>query len=88
MSRAVKMWLLLSVLTNSDYTNSLSVFTLAYFPSNLQFCDNDFNITTTISDIIQRSVFYLKHDVSETALFPSLQAEPTELGPIDIGTLF
>jgi hypothetical protein len=39
------------------------------------------NITITILDIIHRTVFYLKHDVSE--FYHSLQVEPTQLSTID-----
>jgi hypothetical protein len=41
------------------------------------------NATITILDIIDRFVFYLKHDVSEIVFFLRLQVEPTQLGPID-----
>jgi hypothetical protein len=34
-------------------------------------------------DIIQRTVFCLKHNVSETEFCFRLQVEPTQLGPID-----
>jgi hypothetical protein len=45
------------------------------------------NVTITILDVIQRPVFYLKHDVSETEFCLRLQAEPTLLGPIDRASL-
>jgi hypothetical protein len=41
------------------------------------------NTTITILDIIHRPVFYLRHYVSETGFFLSLQEEPTHLGPLD-----
>jgi hypothetical protein len=33
-------------------------------------------------DIIYRPVFYLKHDVSETAFCLIFQVEPTQLDPV------
>jgi hypothetical protein len=45
------------------------------------------NITITILDIIHRPVFYLKHNVSETAFCPNLQVEPSQLSPIDRANL-
>jgi hypothetical protein len=33
----------------------------------------------TILNIIERPVFYLKHDVSETGFCPCLQVEPTQM---------
>jgi hypothetical protein len=44
------------------------------------------NITITILDILHRSVFCLKHDVSKTGFCLCLQVEPIQLGPID-GTI-
>jgi hypothetical protein len=44
------------------------------------------NITTTILDIIDRPVFYLKHGVSETGLCHRFQAEPTQLDPKEKAT--
>jgi hypothetical protein len=41
------------------------------------------NITITILDIINPSVFYLKVSVSETGLCSILQVELTQFGPID-----
>jgi hypothetical protein len=41
------------------------------------------NITITILDIIHRSLFYVKHNVSETGLYLSFQVEPTQFGPLD-----
>jgi hypothetical protein len=41
------------------------------------------NITITILDIINRPVFYLKHNVSETGFFLRLQMETTQLGHKD-----
>jgi hypothetical protein len=38
------------------------------------------NITITILDIIHRTVFYLKHGVSETGLCLFLQVEPIHMG--------
>jgi hypothetical protein len=37
-------------------------------------------MTISILDIIHRTVFYLKHDVSETAFCLRIQVEPTQLG--------
>jgi hypothetical protein len=45
------------------------------------------NITITILDIIQRPVFYLKYDVSETAFCLRLQVESTQLCPTDRDSL-
>jgi hypothetical protein len=41
------------------------------------------NIIITVLDIIHHPVFYLKHDVLETGLCLCLQAEPSQLNPID-----
>jgi hypothetical protein len=41
------------------------------------------NINIVFLDIINRPVFYLKHNVSETGFSLRLQVEPTQLGPID-----
>jgi hypothetical protein len=38
------------------------------------------NITITIVDIIQRQIFYLKYDVSETGFCFHLQVKPTQMG--------
>jgi hypothetical protein len=40
------------------------------------------SVTVTILDIIQRPVFYLKHDLSEAGFCRRLQVEPTQLGPV------
>jgi hypothetical protein len=45
------------------------------------------NITITILDIIHRPVFYLKHDVSKTGFYFRLQAETSQMGPIDRASL-
>jgi hypothetical protein len=45
--------------------------------------DND-DVSITIMDIIHRSVFYLKHDTSETGFCLRLQVEPTEMGQIEL----
>jgi hypothetical protein len=37
---------------------------------------------TIILDIIYRSIFYLKHDISEAGLCLRLEVEPTEFGPV------
>jgi hypothetical protein len=37
------------------------------------------NLTIAILDIILRPVFYLKHDVSDTAFCLRLQVEPTQI---------
>jgi hypothetical protein len=41
------------------------------------------NITIKVLDIIHVSVFYLKHDVSETGFCSRLQMQPPQVGPID-----
>jgi hypothetical protein len=41
------------------------------------------NITNTILDISHLPAFCAKHDISETAFYPRLLEEPTQLGPID-----
>jgi hypothetical protein len=41
------------------------------------------SVIITILDIIHLLVFYLKHDVSDTAFWFRPQVEPTLLGPID-----
>jgi hypothetical protein len=41
------------------------------------------NITITILNTINRPVFYLKHDVSETGVCLCLQAELAQIGPIE-----
>jgi hypothetical protein len=45
------------------------------------------NITITILDIIHRSVFYLKYDISEPEFCFCLQVQPTPLDPIDTASL-
>jgi hypothetical protein len=45
------------------------------------------NITITIRDIIHHSIFYLKHDISETGFCPRLQVEPTQLVLIEWASL-
>jgi hypothetical protein len=42
----------------------------------------------SILDIIQCLVYYLKYDVSKTGFCLRLQAEPTQLGPIERATLY
>jgi hypothetical protein len=41
-------------------------------------------LTITITDIVHRLVFYLKHEVSETGFCLRLQEESTKLGPIEM----
>jgi hypothetical protein len=41
-----------------------------------------------ILDSIQRPVFYLKHDVSETEFCLRRQMEPSQMGPIKRASLF
>jgi hypothetical protein len=38
-------------------------------------------VTFIILDIISSSVFYLKHDISETGFCPRQQMKPTQMGP-------
>jgi hypothetical protein len=40
------------------------------------------NITIPIQDIVNRPVFYLKHNISETGVCLRLQVEPTQLSSI------
>jgi hypothetical protein len=44
-------------------------------------------IAVTILDIIHRPGFYLKQNISETAMCLSLQVKHTQVGPIDGGSL-
>jgi hypothetical protein len=46
------------------------------------------NITITILDIIQRHVFYLKHEVAETEFCLRIQLDPTQVGPIERASRF
>jgi hypothetical protein len=39
-------------------------------------------------DIIHYTLFYLKHNVLETGFCIRIQAEPTQLGPIDRASVF
>lgn len=41
------------------------------------------NMTITVMDIVQHPFLPLKHNVSETAFSPHLQAETTQLGPVE-----
>jgi hypothetical protein len=45
------------------------------------------NITITILDNIHRSLFYLKHTVSETGFRLRLQEEPNQMGPTERASL-
>jgi hypothetical protein len=46
------------------------------------------NIIIMIMNITHCSVFYLKHNVSETGFCLLLQVEPTQLGPINRNNLY
>jgi hypothetical protein len=63
------------------------MYVMVYYQANSLQSNEKLKVITTILDIINRLVLYLKHDILETGFGLHLKVEPTQLASISRNSL-